>query len=180
MVTNPESYALLFIYLFIYLSLYWVTCQAIYSLLSTEYFLCQVLHGALDITSQQSQFSEVATMAHSILELRKMQRLYFYVHLIPNMLFRITWCWKARIWFMCFQYCDSGGLCCREGRNWMGPLTRRGSISTDKVGKHPGRLSGKWKVSMIDDKLLSLRRSLWRGCSRSRGKVSSPSHPCFC
>ena len=89
MVTNPESYALLFIYLFIYLSLYLVTCQAIYSLLSTEYFLRQVLHGALDITSQQSQFSEVATMAHSILELRKMQRLYFYVHPIPNMLFRI-------------------------------------------------------------------------------------------
>lgn len=85
MVTNPKSYALLSIYL----SLYLFTCEAIYSLIPTERLLCQVLHGALYITSQQSQFSEVATMDHSISELRKMQKLYFYVHPIPNMLFMI-------------------------------------------------------------------------------------------
>lgn len=33
---------------------------------------------------------------------------------------------------------------------------------------------------MIDDKLLSLHQSLWRGWCKSRGKVSSPSHPSFC
>lgn len=50
------------------------------------------------------------------------------------------------------------------------PLTGRGSVSIDKVGKHPGRLSGKWEVSMIDDRLLSLCLTLWRGCCEVRAR----------
>lgn len=64
----------------------------------------------------------------------------------------------------------------REGRNWKALLKDKGFISTGKIGKRPGRLSGIRKAGMIDDKLLSLCQMLLRG----QGKVSSLSHPRLC
>lgn len=78
----PFIYLLMFV--FIYVSRYLL--MNIYCVLT----LCWVLHEALLIPSQESQSSEGAMMALPILELRKIQRLYFYVHPIPNMLLMIT------------------------------------------------------------------------------------------
>ena len=112
---------------------------------------------------------------------RKKERLYFYLCPIPKPMcvLKSTMIFTFKALFPHVHCCSySRGLCWWKGRSWQDPLSGKGSISSDKIGRHPGRLSGIWKVNMIDDKLLSLRQTPLRGGRGSQGEVSSPGHSC--